>query len=106
VTDVEKLQGLVSFAGLGLIKDQQDYVKQLAVEAGWGAWATSAAVVARSQAYLNGLLTEPAELKDFATTLLNLAAYDSDHEWEAPSLTGRPTEYAIEALEKINKANA
>ncbi len=104
--DVDKLGGLVSFVGMGLDPDQQGYVKQLAVEAGWGAWATSKDVVARSQAYLQGIITEPAELRAFATTLLELAAYDPDHEWEAPSLTGRPTEFAIEALEKINKADA
>ncbi len=104
--EVEKLQSFAPFAGLGLTEDQQDYVKQLAIHAGWGAWATSKDFVARSQTYLNGLMVEPNELKDFATALLNLAAYDPDHEWEAPTLTGRPTEYAIEALEKINTDNA
>ncbi|HWU48248.1 MAG TPA: hypothetical protein VN042_00120, partial [Asticcacaulis sp.] len=90
----DKLVNLIDFEGIGLSQDQQNYIKVLAIEAGWGAWATDKSLVLRSQVYLKGLMTNPKELTDYAIVLLKLAAYDPDHEWEAPHLTGQSTEFA------------
>jgi hypothetical protein len=102
----DKLASLTDFDGMGLSQDQRDYVKVLAIEAGWGAWARESHDREASIAYLKGEVTGGTELKKLAVRLLELAATNPDHQWEAPILTGRPTQFAAETLLKLKTIDA
>ncbi len=88
-----------------LTSEQTDYVRDLAFQAAHGAWATDRQVSIDSRAFLHDTL--PCELEPgLVLRLVELAACDPDHNWEALTLTVRPVEYAESILEILRTNNA
>ncbi len=102
-----RLEFLAPRPKFGLTSEQYRYAHDLAVHAGWGAWVNPAGsdLPHRSALLLSGQL-EPDQEQVLLTELLKLAAYSPDHSWEAPTLTGYSTEFAVETYEKITQYNA
>ncbi|MBC6983258.1 hypothetical protein [Caulobacter sp. 17J80-11] len=100
------MRDVATEARFGLSLEEFEYARELAFHAGAGAWATNRSIVERSKALLDGRVTDQNELKELLTELLRLAAYDPDHEWEAPILTGQPTQFAVAAFQKISDRHA
>ncbi len=94
----------------GLNDKEYKYARQLAFHAAYGAWVSpygnEAELVDRSDKLLSGGNADAAAERALLIELLKLACYSSEHEWEAPVLTGRPTAFAIQTLEKITAFNA
>lgn len=85
--------------------EQAQYVKDLAFQAAYGAWANDPEIRNSSVAYLeHGMPAKEESL--LVRKLVTLAALDADHAWEAPVLTGKPAAFACAILEQLNKDNA
>ena len=94
----------------GLNDKEYKYARRLAFEAAHGAWISpygdDRELVDRSAKLLSGGNVDAAAERELLTALLKLACYSPEHEWEAPTLTGKPTTFAIQTLEKITAFNA
>ena len=94
----------------GLNDKEYKYARQLALQAAHGTWINpygdDAPLIDRSAKLLSGGNADAAAERELLTTLLKLACYSPEHEWEAPTLTGKPTTFAIQTLEKITAFNA
>lgn len=94
----------------GLDAKEYKYARQLAFHAAHGAWINpygdEASLIDRSAVLLSGGVSDAAAERELLIALLKLAVYSPEHEWEAPTLTGYPTTFAIKTLEKITISNA
>ncbi len=103
-----RLEFLAPLPKFGLTSEQYRYAQDLAVHAGWGAWVNPVAsdLPHRSALLLSGQIESDADERTLLTDLLYLAAYSADHSWEAPTLTGYSTDFAVATYEKITQFNA
>ena len=94
----------------GLNDKEYKYARQLALQAAHGTWINpygdDAPLIDRSAKLLSGGNADAAAERELLITLLKLACYSPEHEWEAPTLTGKPTTFALQTLEKITAFNA
>jgi len=94
----------------GLNDKEYKYARQLAYQAAHGTWINpygdEAPLIDRCAMLLAKGNSDADAERVLLTELLKLAAYSPEHEWEAPALTGKPTTFAIQTLEKITAFNA